>query len=60
MSVDEHREVILLRDIEGLTAPDAAASLEFDRRKARIRLERTIPGVAGTPCLQPVCETELS
>jgi hypothetical protein len=36
------------------------SALEFDRRKARIRLERTIPGAAGAPRLQPVCETELS
>jgi hypothetical protein len=35
-------------------------TLEFDERKARIRLERTAPDVAGTPRLQPVCETELS
>jgi hypothetical protein len=36
------------------------STLEFDGRQARIRLERTAPGVAGTPRLQPVCETELS
>jgi hypothetical protein len=35
-------------------------ALEFDRRKARFRLERTTPDAAGTPRLQPVCETELS
>jgi len=34
--------------------------LEFDGRKARIRLERATPDVAGAPRLQPVCETELS
>jgi hypothetical protein len=36
------------------------STLEFDGRNARIRLERTTPDVAGTPRLQPVCETELS
>jgi hypothetical protein len=35
-------------------------ALEFDGRKARLRLERTAPDVAETPRLQPVCETELS
>jgi hypothetical protein len=34
--------------------------LEFDGRKARIRFERTFPGVDGSPRLQSVCETELS
>jgi hypothetical protein len=34
--------------------------LEFDGRKARIRFERTTPGVDGSPRLQSVCETELS
>jgi hypothetical protein len=36
------------------------STLEFDDRSARIRLERTAPDAAGTPRLQPVCETELS
>jgi hypothetical protein len=36
------------------------STLEFDGRKARIRFERSLPGGAGPPHLQPVCETELS
>jgi hypothetical protein len=36
------------------------AGLEFDGRKARIRLVRTAPDEAETPRLQPVCDTELS
>ncbi|HYZ57555.1 MAG TPA: alkaline phosphatase D family protein, partial [Streptosporangiaceae bacterium] len=36
------------------------SALEFDGRKARIRLERTAPDESVTPRLQPVCETELS
>ncbi len=35
-------------------------ALEFDGRNARIRLGRSTADVAGTPHLQPVCETELS
>ena len=36
----EHREVILLRDIEGLTAPEAAASLDISVDALKSRLHR--------------------
>jgi RNA polymerase sigma-70 factor, ECF subfamily len=36
----EHREVILLRDVEGLTAPEAAARLSVSVRALKSRLHR--------------------
>jgi hypothetical protein len=36
------------------------SALEFDGRKARIRLDRAVSDAAGAPHLQPVCEAELS
>jgi PhoD-like phosphatase len=36
------------------------STLEFDGPKAHIRFERTAPAAAGTPRLQPVCDTKLS
>ncbi len=36
------------------------SALEFDGRTARIRFDRTVPGAAGSPHLEPVCETGLS
>ena len=51
----EHREVILLRDIEGLTAPDAAASLgiSVDALKSRLHRAREALRTAMKPLLEP-------
>ena len=35
-------------------------TLQFDRRTARVRFDRTVPDQAPDPRLQPVCDTELS
>jgi hypothetical protein len=35
-------------------------AMEFDGRKARIRLERAAADTDRPPGLQPVCETEVS
>jgi RNA polymerase sigma-70 factor, ECF subfamily len=53
---DEYREVILLRDIEGLSAPEAAASLEIsvDALKSRLHRARDRLRVALRPVLEPV------
>jgi hypothetical protein len=35
-------------------------TLQFDRRTARVRFDRTVPDQAAAPRLQPVRDTELS
>ena len=35
-------------------------TLQFDRRKARIHFDRTVPDEAATPHLHPVCDTAIS
>ena len=50
----EHREVILLRDIEGLTAPEAAASLDVSVDALKSRLHRA--RAALREALRPVIE----
>lgn len=52
---DEHREVILLRDVEGLSAPDAAAALEIsvDALKSRLHRARGALRSALAPLLEP-------
>lgn len=51
---DEHREVILLRDIEGLTAPEAAAALNLSVDALKSRLHRA--RAALREALRPVLE----
>jgi len=52
---EEHREVILLRDVEGLTAPDAAAALgvSVDALKSRLHRARESLRTALKPLLEP-------
>ena len=52
---DEHREVILLRDIEGLSAPEAASSvgISVDALKSRLHRAREALRVALRPLLEP-------
>lgn len=56
---DEHREVILLRDIEGLSAPEAAASLQIsvDALKSRLHRARAALRTALRPVLEPTYQT---
>lgn len=53
---EEHREVILLRDLEGLTAPDAAHALgvSVDAVKSRLHRAREALRDALAPFVQPV------
>lgn len=53
---DDYREVILLRDIEGLTAPEAAGALglSVDALKSRLHRAREALRVALKPILEPV------
>ena len=52
---DEYREVILLRDVEGLTAPDAAAALglSVDALKSRLHRARESLRTSLKPLLEP-------
>jgi RNA polymerase sigma-70 factor, ECF subfamily len=52
---DDHREVILLRDIEGLTAPETASSLgiSVDAVKSRLHRAREALRAALRPWLEP-------
>ncbi len=50
----EHREVILLRDVEGLTAPEAAAALHLSVDALKSRLHRA--RAALRDALKPVLE----
>jgi RNA polymerase sigma-70 factor (ECF subfamily) len=52
---DEHREVILLRDVEGLTAPDVAEALgiSVDAVKSRLHRAREALRAALRPLLEP-------
>ena len=52
---DDHREVILLRDIEGLSAPEAASSLgiSVDALKSRLHRAREALRMALRPLLEP-------
>jgi RNA polymerase sigma-70 factor (ECF subfamily) len=56
----DHRDVILLRDVEGLTAPEAAVRLSISVRalksrlhRARSQLRATVGSLASTWQLQP-------
>lgn len=52
---DDHREVILLRDVEGLSAPEAASSLGItvDALKSRLHRARDALRTALRPMLEP-------
>jgi RNA polymerase sigma-70 factor, ECF subfamily len=52
---DEHREVILLRDVESLTAPEAASTLgiSVDALKSRLHRARQALRAALMPVLEP-------
>jgi RNA polymerase sigma-70 factor (ECF subfamily) len=52
---DDHREVILMRDIEGLSAPEAASSLgiSVDALKSRLHRAREALRLALRPLLEP-------
>jgi len=52
---DDHREVILLRDIEGLSAPQAASSLgiSVDALKSRLHRAREALRISLRPLLEP-------
>jgi len=52
---DEHREVILLRDVEGLSAPEAASSIgiSVDALKSRLHRAREALRAAFLPLLEP-------
>lgn len=50
----EHREVILLRDVEGLTAPEAAAALHLSVEALKSRLHRARAALRDE--LKPVLE----
>lgn len=52
---DDHREVILLRDIEGLSAPEAAFSLGISVDALKSRLHRARQALRGAlrPLLEP-------
>lgn len=53
---EEHREVLVLRDIEGLTAQEAASSLgvSVDALKSRLHRARTALRNALRPLLEPI------
>jgi RNA polymerase sigma-70 factor (ECF subfamily) len=55
---DEHREVILLRDVEGLTAPETASVLgiSVDAVKSRLHRAREALRAALRPALEPRLE----
>jgi RNA polymerase sigma-70 factor (ECF subfamily) len=55
---DDHREVILMRDIEGLSAPEAASSLgiSVEALKSRLHRAREALRVALRPLLEPRLE----
>jgi len=52
---EEHREVILLRDVEGLSAPDAASAIGItvDALKSRLHRAREALRAAFLPLLEP-------
>jgi len=52
---EEHREVILLRDVEGLAAPEAAAAIgiSVDALKSRLHRAREALRAAFLPMLEP-------
>jgi RNA polymerase sigma-70 factor (ECF subfamily) len=52
---DDYREVILLRDVEGLSAPEAASSLgiSVDALKSRLHRAREALRIALRPMLEP-------
>jgi len=52
---DEHREAILLRDVEGLSAPEAASSIgiSVDALKSRLHRAREALREAFLPLLEP-------
>jgi RNA polymerase sigma-70 factor (ECF subfamily) len=52
---DEQREVVLLRDVEGLTAPEAAAALGISVEALKSRLHRA--RAALREALRPVLES---
>jgi RNA polymerase sigma-70 factor, ECF subfamily len=53
---DEHREVLVLRDMEGLTAPEAATALGISVDALKSRLHRARVALRGA--LKPVLERE--
>jgi len=55
-----HKPRIRWRITRGTWFDNMLSALEFSGRTARISFERTVPGAAGDPHLEPVCETELS
>ena len=57
---DDHREVLLLRDIEGLSAPEAASTLgiSVDALKSRLHRAREALRVAMRPWLEPKAQTK--
>ncbi len=56
---DDHREVILLRDVEGLSAPEAAEALglSVDALKSRLHRAREALREALAPALEPALRT---
>lgn len=56
---DDYREVLLLRDVEGLTAPEAASSLGIstDALKSRLHRARSALRDALRPVLEPAPES---
>jgi RNA polymerase sigma-70 factor (ECF subfamily) len=52
---DDHREVILLRDVEGLSAPEAASAIgiSVDALKSRLHRAREALRTALSPLLEP-------
>jgi RNA polymerase sigma-70 factor (ECF subfamily) len=57
---DDHREVILLRDVEGLSAPEAAGVLgiSVDALKSRLHRARELLRAALRPMLEPMKERQ--
>lgn len=57
---DDHREVILLRDVEGLSAPEAAGALgiSVDALKSRLHRARELLRAALRPMLEPMKERD--
>ncbi len=53
---EEHREVVLLRDVEGLTAPDAASALGISVEALKSRLHRARAALKAE--LAPLLETD--
>lgn len=51
---DEHREIILLRDVEGLSAPEAASALGISVDAVKSRLHRAREALRGA--LRPILE----